>query len=221
MGDFDSHNNPELELPSPGLRAVLDVDFPHLPPTSAHAIYLYIETGSLRFVDDRRQPQPLDSIPPEAFSEVMRDLDLFTGVASVGNVPQWGLEPAANPFPDYWRAFSFGELSPSAESRRDVLGRLLPRLAIRHRCRLEDRFLVVQGDRATYRIHLGSSNVLMEPGSRYLCIVPGPSTKGDARSLRLPFEGDETLSVILSKAFLLARDSQIRDPSILAQLPAA
>ena len=59
----------------------------------------------------------------------------------------------------------------------------------------------------------------MEPGSRYLCIVQGASKKGDARSVRLPFEGDETLSLILSKAFLLANDQQIREPGILAQLP--
>ena len=34
----------------------------------------------------------------------------------------------------------------------------------------------------------------------------------------LPFEGDRTLSVILSKAFLLAADATISDPSITAQI---
>jgi len=34
----------------------------------------------------------------------------------------------------------------------------------------------------------------------------------------LPFEGDATLSIILSKAFLLANDAAIKDPVILRQL---
>ncbi len=34
----------------------------------------------------------------------------------------------------------------------------------------------------------------------------------------LPFEGDLTLSVIVSKAMLLARDENITDPAILRQL---
>jgi len=95
--------------------------------------------------------------------------------------------------------------------------RLLPKLEVRERCRLEDRFLIVRGDRATYKIHLGSGNVMMEPGSRYLCIVPARGTL----HLFLPFEGDETLTLILSKMFLLADDTRIKDPAIVSQLKAA
>jgi hypothetical protein len=61
--------------------------------------------------------------------------------------------------------------------------------------------------------------VLMEPGSRYLCIVEGAATKATPRSLLLPFEGDHKLSLILSKAFLLADDRKIKDETILRQLP--
>ena len=35
------------------------------------------------------EPLPLEQIPPLVFSEVMRDVDLFVGVASVGNDPTW------------------------------------------------------------------------------------------------------------------------------------
>ncbi len=35
----------------------------------------------------------------------------------------------------------------------------------------------------------------------------------------LPFEGDLALSVILSKAFMLAADDRITDPVILDQMP--
>lgn len=34
----------------------------------------------------------------------------------------------------------------------------------------------------------------------------------------LPFEGDGTLSIILSKAFLLAEDTKIKDSTIMSQL---
>ncbi len=45
---------------------------------------------------------------PTVFSEVMRDVDLFTGVASIGSDSAWGQLEAA-PFQEYWTAFSFGE----------------------------------------------------------------------------------------------------------------
>jgi hypothetical protein len=67
-------------------------------------------------------------------------------------------------------------------------------------CRLDGRFLLVRGDLHEYRIHLGSANVLMEPGSRYLCIVQGPGDS--AANLPLPFEGDRILGLVLSKALL-------------------
>ncbi len=58
---------------------------------------------------------------------------------------------------------------------------------------------------------------MMEPGSRYLCIVPD-RLKTASDKLILPFEGDPLLSIILSKAFLLADDRSITDPSIVSQI---
>jgi hypothetical protein len=77
-----------------------------------------------------------------------------------------------------------------------------------------------RGDVRTYKIHLGSGNILMEPNDQYLCIVParGIGSGGPASKVFLPFEGDGTLAIILSKAFLLAEDSKIRDPTILQQI---
>ena len=219
MGQWDSHNNPTLELPQFGLRIQYEVNFPQNEnEVSGHRIYLLIRTEALRFLGQNLAPLALESVPPIVFSEVMRDVDLFTGVASIGSDPAWG-QNQPSPFREYWNAFSFGELTGMAQNRRSVLERLVPRLPIKDRCSLDDRFLVVRGDRAKYRIHLGSGNVLMEPGSRYLCVVEGGSTRATPRSLSLPFEGDYTLSLILSKAFLLADDRKIKDPSILCQLP--
>ncbi|HEY1340775.1 MAG TPA: DUF4132 domain-containing protein [Bryobacteraceae bacterium] len=218
MGQWDSHNTPTLELPQFGLQVQYEVDFPRdETEVSGHFVYLLIRTGAVRFLHGL-EPQQVDSVPPIVFSEAMRDVDLFTGVASIGSDPAWGQrEPM--PMRAYWDAFSFGELSEMAQNRKTVLERLLPQLPLRDRCRIDGRFLVVRGDRTTYRIHLGSGNVLMEPGSRYLCIVQGGANKASPYNLALPFEGDHTLSLILSKAFLLADDRKIKDQSILRQFP--
>ena len=160
-------------------------------------------------------------MPPLVFSEAMRDIDLFVGVASVGNDPTWSDGGPRGRHRDYWRSYSFGELSETARTRRDLLERLLPRLAAGARAHVDGRFLVVRGDLATYRIHLGSGNVLVSPGDTYLCIVPDRGAERVADGLFLPFEGDDLLTIILSKAMLLARDSEITDPTVMAQLAEA
>jgi len=78
----------------------------------------------------------------------------------------------------------------------------------------------VRGDLCIHNIHLGSGNILMSPGDRYLCIVGDsrPSARGD--TIYLPFEGDRMLSMILSKAILLAADAKITDVTILRQIRA-
>jgi hypothetical protein len=137
-------------------------------------------------------------------------------VASVGNDPNWTDAGREQQFRDYWHAYSFGELSAMAKTRRDVLERLLPRLKIADCCTLSDRFVVVRGDLRTYKIHLGSGNIMMAPNDQYLCIVPKPMDRNE--QIFLPFEGDQMLSIILSKAFLLADDSQIKDATITRQI---
>jgi len=164
-----------------------------------------------------QEPLPLETIPPLVFSEIMRDVDLFVGVASVGNDPNWADGGPTGQYGDYWHGYAFGELSATAETRRALLERLIPRLKIADRCTLADRFLIVKGKLRTYKIHLGSSNILMSPNNQYLCIVPRQAIAGRER-VHLPFEGDTTLSVILSKAFLLADDAKITDPNITGQL---
>jgi hypothetical protein len=167
------------------------------------------------------EPVPLDCIPPLVFSETMRDVDLFVGVGSIGNDPNW-TDNGRERHQDYWYGYAFGDLSATAKTRRAVLEKLFPRLKIAAQSRFEDKFLVIEGSRRTYRIHLGSGNVLMSPNDQYLCIVPSPSAErlGDGR-FYLPFEGDRTLSIILSKAFMLAADAKISDPLIRRQIDGA
>jgi hypothetical protein len=164
------------------------------------------------------EPLPLEDIPPLVFSEIMRDVDLFVGVASVGNDPNWADAGPEARYIDYWQHYSFGELSATAQTRREVLQRIIPRLAIAGRCSFEERFLVVEGKLRTYKIHLGSGNILMRPNDEYLCIVPGRGERVGTDKVFLPFEGDRTLSIILSKALLLADDDQIKDETITRQI---
>ena len=198
-----------------GLTAVfvhLNADDEQSPPEycSTDRVYFH-RTG-----DRARTPLPLADVPPLVFSEAMRDVDLFVGVTSLATDPTWADRGDA-PHYAYWAGASFGELTPTAEVRRDALARLLPKLAIADRVSIDGRYVVVRGSRATYHVHIGSGNVLMQPSGRYLCIVP--ASAGRRSTVMLPFEGDGMLSVVLSKVVLLAADDKIKDRSILAQLP--
>ncbi|WP_165250427.1 DUF4132 domain-containing protein [Paludisphaera soli] len=209
-----------LAIPEWNLRAEFWVD-----PTgdlAASGVFLHLAADQVRFYDldagERAQPIPLDRIPPLVLSEVFRDVDLFVGVASVGNDPSWADGGPEGRFVDYWQSYSFGDLSANGRTRKAVLERLIPRLKIAPRCSFADRFLVVRGDLRTYKIHLGSGNILMEPNDQYLCIVPKRGGEPTGDGVFLPFEGDATLSIILSKALMLADDRKISDSTITSQI---
>ena len=173
-------------------------------------------TDQVRFTRvGERDPMRLADVPRLVFSEAMRDVDLFVGVASIAGDPAWQ-DHGDRRYDAYWHDASFGELSASGEMRREALRELLPQLAIADRCRLGSKYLTVRGDLRTYKIHLGSANILMEPDDQYLCVVPARN-KAPAKVF-LPFPEDERLSVILSKAFLLANDTKIKDPTIARQI---
>lgn len=165
---------------------------------------------------ERVPPVPLEEIPAQVLSEVLRDVDLFVGVSSIAHDPNWQDGGPGGQYAEYWSTFDVGELSGTALTRRDLLARMLPRLAFGDRCHVEGRFLHVKGELHTYKIHLGSGNILIAPGDRYLCIV-AKDAPASSSSVYLPFEGDQMLSLILSKAMMLANDTKITDPSILSQ----
>jgi hypothetical protein len=207
-----------LALPAQQLHAEFWVSEVNADAWNDTGIYLYISTDQVRFVRGD-EPVPLPEIPALAFSEVLRDVDLFVGVASVGNDPLWRDNGGLVQYRDYWQQYSFGELGELAKTRKLALERLVPRLKIGKVSELTGRFLVVRGKLRTYKIHLGSGNILMEPNDQYLCIVPDRSAKNPgAADVFLPFEGDAVLSIILSKALLLMDDDKITDETIVRQL---
>ncbi len=220
MGGFDhGSNGTALDLPAHQLRAEFWLTEAASDDVTSMGIYQYVATDQVRFTRRYREVVPLPEVPPLVFSEVMRDVDLFVGVASVGNDPNWrdnGGQPA---YHTYWESYSFGELGEVAKNRKLALERLVPRLKIGKVSEIRERFLVVRGKLRTYKIHLGSGNILMEPNDQYLCIVPDRTSKeASIAGVFLPFEGDAVLSIILSKALLLMDDDKITDTTILRQI---
>lgn len=224
MGAWDSHNTPTRTLPDRGITVECWVDWVEDAETTPSAVYTLIVTDQVRFIGPNSDVMTLADVPPLVFSEMMRDVDLFVAVASVGNDPNWVDGGPQARFQGYWTGYAFGDLSQSGKTRAEVLATLLPTLAIADRCEFTDRFLVVRGKIRTYKIHFGSANIQMEPNDQYLCIVPGrgrSAASNPTEALVLPFEGDMTLSIILSKAFMLANDDKITDPTILNQIKRA
>ena len=96
-----------------------------------NGVYLYRATDQVLFFDELGEPVRLEEVPPLAFSELMRDIDLFVGVASVGNNPAWQDGGPDGRFRDYWWEYSFGDLG---RDREDT-----PRRAGRPAAETEDR----------------------------------------------------------------------------------
>lgn len=140
---------------------------------------------------------PLEQVPPPIFSEVMRDADLVVSVAQTN-----------------------GSLlfSPEVYDRvADLVRALLQDLGLQG-VAVEGHFAYVQGKLASYRVHLASASIHIEPGG-YLCIVPaGWGQKQE--QLFLPFvdQDERKVSEVISKILLLLDDDQITDQSILNQI---
>ena len=209
------------------------------PEVSDSQAYLYVSTNQVRFYSivgeakvsaaafgpARGDAIRMEAVPEIVFSEVMRHCDLFTSVASVANDPNWIDAGADAQHPDqwrrdvadvYWHEAALGDLSQSAASRKEVIEALLPSLKIADRCRVDGNYLRVQGKLRGYKIHFGSGNIIMEPDNRYICIVKG--TPKESGVVMLPFEGDSMLSLVISKALLLADDDKIADMVIVRQI---
>jgi hypothetical protein len=140
--------------------------------------------------------QPLGDVPPVVFSEAMRDVDLVVSVAHAG-----GVDP---------------EATASTTEMRAALVRETARLLKLGGISFAGSHVLIDGKLGEYSLHLGSGTVHRRPGGA-LCIVPvSPQHRG---RLFLPFADDDPKTAeIVSKVLLLARDHEIKDPTILEQL---
>lgn len=191
-------------------------DGPQLPS----GVFVYAKTKEILFYRDHTAAS-LETIPPVIFSEVMRDLDLFVASCSMGTEAIFDHHEYDSMY-EYWLSSRTAELTASAHVRRDTLDVIISKLAIAPLCRFEGKYLHVTGQLRDYKIHLGSGNILMSPNDQYLCIVADHKQNTQMiDEIYLPFEGDQMLSLILSKALLLAADDQIKDRSIVQQIQVA
>lgn len=140
----------------------------------------------------------LDAVPPRLFSEVMRDVDLVVSVAHVG-----GVDPEAS--------------LTTIEMRRVIVSESLRLLKIGN-VRVDGSYARITGTLGEYAVHLGSG-MSYKQASGALHIIPVHSQHRGR--LFLPFlDEDPRTAEILSKVVLLAEDTKIKDPEILAQLKA-
>ena len=158
LGDWDqTASAASINLPGWDLRAEFWTE--HCGGEFAPSgVALHVATDQVRFCKPDEEEVSLTEVPAMVFSEIMRDVDLFVAVSSVGNDPNWA-DGGTDRYGDYWREFSFGNLGASAKTRKDVLERLLPKLKIAAQCSFDDKFLIVRGNLRTYKIHLGSGNI--------------------------------------------------------------
>lgn len=219
-----------IRLPAFGLQAEYWTEAAGMDgPTTNGGSYLYISTDRVAFHRlvpkarfGRGEKVALADVPARVFSEIMRHCDLFTSVTSICLDPEWQDRGQDAEHPSawqqgadrYWTAGHRKPLEGSAATRRDMLELLLPRLKQSKALSLSGSYLRVQGKLNAYIIHIGSAGVLIEDTLRHVCIVP----RGKGKAVTLPFDGDSTLSLILSKAVLLCEDHKITDEVIVKQI---
>ncbi|HSC81189.1 MAG TPA: DUF4132 domain-containing protein [Chitinolyticbacter sp.] len=174
------------------LRAHIDFDFHHHYFTEVPEVV----TAGVWF-SEAGTPIALADVPPIAFSEGMRDLDLLIARALLHGAD----------------SYSSNE---SLTARLALISAIAPALG-GERIRLANPHVHVDGKRANYRIHLGSGHIHIEPGA-YLCVIPDWQSL-PKKAVQLPFEdSDARTAEIISKIVLLLDDDQIQDEAILEQL---
>lgn len=217
QGDFFVVGEAYREIARVGLTAMLAVS-PLERRGFNGAMDRFLELGRLVFVaSGTQQPVERMKVPPRLFSEVSREVSLFSAIAGIADSQAWRTAPRA-----LRRAYSESEFGPVVTSegaiRRDLLARRLGDLRLGERLSVDDRSLVVRGELHDYRVHLDDGRTLIEPD--------GPMLSFDARGLVRPspeildlmgFQ-DTTLLSILATASLLAADAEIDDPLVYAQL---
>lgn len=176
-----------------GLVAYLEFEETFYTPADIEGLTL----RSLRFHRVGSQTVvPLEVVPPKAFSETMRDLDLIVSVANM-----IGFDP---------------EASESTTEMRASVVRETSRLLKLPNVELKPRYATIRGEMADYTVHLGSGEV-QQMGRGHLAII---AVRQPQRGrLFLPFVDDDPRTAdIVSKVILLARDREIQDPTILSQI---
>jgi hypothetical protein len=225
---FDGANVPTKKLDPWNMRVQFHVDIPSdrdgallesaLGEQSGAGINLFIGSDQVRFYRNSREVA-IDEVPAILYSEVMRDVDLFTSVSAVGSDPTWA-DQGDRGIGIFSEGFDVGQLFGIIGLRRETLSLAIPHTAIRDRCEIHKTWLAVRGQLGTYRIEFawGGASLLTDSGVRRLTI---PRKILDAVTLdfsAIPIDLDYRTESILRKAHVLADDWKIESPDLIQQL---
>jgi hypothetical protein len=225
---FDGANVPTKKFDAWNMHAEFYVDLPAdradspresaLGAQSGAGINLLVGSDQVRFYRDSREIA-VDEVPAVVYSEVMRDVDLFTSVCAAGDDEGWS-DQGDRGIGVLTGQFAIQEVSAVIALRAEMLSRVLPHTRIRERCKVQKSWLEVRGNLGTYRIGLAwdAAGLATDTGMRWLKI---PRKALDAVVLDLadvPIELDHRSETILQKAHVLADDWKMDLPELVRQL---
>jgi len=225
---FDGSNVPTRKLDPWNMHVEFYVDLPPdrddslresaLGEQSGAGINLFIGSDQVRFYRNSREVA-IDEVPAILYSEVMRDVDLFSSVCAVGDDETWS-DQGDRGTGVFTERSDAQEFSAIVALRAEMLSRVLPHTPICDRCKIQKAWLEVRGHLGTYRIALGwaAAALVTESEVRWLKI---PHTILEAVSLDLaisPIELDHRTDMVLRKAYVLADDWRIDSPELVRQL---
>jgi hypothetical protein len=225
---FDGYNVPTRSLPRWSMQAEFHVDLPAdrdealrdsaVSAQSGSGINLIVGSDQVRFYRDRREVA-IEDVPAIVYSEVMRDVDLFTSVCAVGEDENW-VDQGERGLGRLSRRPDLEEISSVMALRAEMLSRILPHATIAERCRVEKTHLEVRGQLGTYRIGLGwAATLLITDGEARPLRVPPDLLDSVALDLgALPIELDHRTETVLRTAYVLADDWNIHSPDFVRQL---
>ena len=225
---FDGYNAPTKELAAWNMHATFHTDLltdrnPSLSDSgfaeeTAMGINLFVASDQVRFYRDAKEIS-LDEVPAVVYSEVMRDVDLFTSVCSIGDDETWQDQGdlAQETLP---AKLDLDQLAADIAKRADMLSRVLAGTAIADRCTIFENCLEVRGQLGSYRI-LFWSGAISRTGDEVPAWINIPTRELAAVSLddeNWPVELDHRTESILRKAVYLAEDWKITSPEVIKQL---
>ena len=225
---FDGGNVPNRKIDPWKMHVEFYVDLPPdrdpallqsgLGEQSGSGINLFISSDQVRFYREGKEIE-VDEVPAVVYSEVMRDVDLFTSVCAIGDDEGWSDqgERGIGVFTD---KFDANQQSALIALRTDLLSRVLPHTPIADRCKLGKGVLEVKGQLGTYRILLGWGDAVLmtESAPRLLRIPQKVLNAVELKLPDIPVDLDYRTEMILRRAYVLANDWNINSPDLVKQL---
>jgi hypothetical protein len=226
---FDGFNVPTKILAPWNMHVEFYVDLPPdrdvaprdsaLAGQSASGINLFLGSDQVRFYRNRREVA-VDDVPAIVYSEVMRDVDLFTTVSAVGEDAAWS-DQGERGTGVLAPRLDANELTAIVALRVDMLSRVLPLTPIASRCTIDGGWLKVRGELGTYRIHVSWGEVVRvtDSGSFKRLNIPHKVLEDVFVDFSaFPIDLDYRTETALRKAYVLANDGQIDSPDLIRQL---